>query len=341
MARPTKQGIDYFPMDVDFDNKIELFVAETGAEGYGILIMLWQMIYRGNGYFIEDNEDLKLLLRKHTFSTTETIEKVIEVALKRDIFSRKVYDLSTTYQHSINNPGRVLTSHGIQKRFFEAAKKKKVVYVIREILLVPVSDYNNLIYSGENPVSVSGNATKEKVKEKEKVEENPLTPAKKILNGQDKEPHFPTMKEAEAFFLSNNSDREESAKFWHHYNAVGWKAGGTPIQDWRSMAFKWISNSRTRFAHGNARGPDKQEPSFVKLPDFPCPLYTTRQIDGMVHKGNYQHRDFAIVRIEGVSACRSAVKNGKKEVLLALKTDAQTHSLTIRDPICHGQQWPD
>ena len=160
MARPTKQGIDFFSLDVNDDDKLDLFIAEVGAEGYGILITLWKLIYRGHGYFIEDNDDLVLLLRKRTFSAAETIVSVIKTATRRGIFSEKLH---SEYQ--------ILTSSGIQKRFFPAAKKKKEVIVRPELLLISVSEYKNIVFDSGNEVPASGNATKEKEQEKEKVKE--------------------------------------------------------------------------------------------------------------------------------------------------------------------------
>ncbi len=63
MARPLKIGLDYFPLDVSFDDNIELLEAEEGLEGFAILIKLWQKIY-SNGYYIEWNDDCLLLFCK-------------------------------------------------------------------------------------------------------------------------------------------------------------------------------------------------------------------------------------------------------------------------------------
>lgn len=159
MARPTKQGIDYFPLDTSFDMKLELFIASSGAEGFGVLVVLWQMIYRDNGYFIKYDDDLVLLLRKHTLSETETIVAVIENAINRGIFSKEKYDA-----HG------VLTSRGIQRRYLIASRKKKTVIVSRKFLLVDVSGSLNLVDSAGNKVLSSVNATKEEEKEEVKGE---------------------------------------------------------------------------------------------------------------------------------------------------------------------------
>ncbi len=179
MARPTKQGIDFFSLDCEPEAKLELFIAENGAEGFGILVMLWQMIYKGDGYYIHYDEDLVWLIRKESLSQAETIVSVIENAIKRNLFDKTLYDEQ-----------KILTSTGIQKRYFSAAKKKKEIFAVADYLLIDVSDNNNLVYSGENPVSSDengeekvsagktpvsggGNATKEKEKVKEEEESSP------------------------------------------------------------------------------------------------------------------------------------------------------------------------
>ena len=61
--RPIKAGIDYFPLDVIMDEKVELIDAKYGNAGFGVLIKLYQSIYR-NGYFLEVDEEKLLLLKK-------------------------------------------------------------------------------------------------------------------------------------------------------------------------------------------------------------------------------------------------------------------------------------
>ena len=45
MARPKKQGLDYFPLDVNVDNKLEILESEYGILGFGFIIKLFQKIY--------------------------------------------------------------------------------------------------------------------------------------------------------------------------------------------------------------------------------------------------------------------------------------------------------
>jgi len=129
VARPTKQGIDYFPLDTNFDDDLQLFIAGTGAEGLGILITIWQAIYKNNGYYICYDKKFPLKIKQKCFSNVETIVNVVENAIDYDIFDKKMFE---TY--------KILTSRGIQKRYFIAARAKKQIEYISEYMLIDVSN---------------------------------------------------------------------------------------------------------------------------------------------------------------------------------------------------------
>jgi hypothetical protein len=158
MARPTKQGIDYFPLDTDFDDDLQLFVTEVGAEGLGILITIWQAIYKGEGYYIAFDKKFPLKIKQKCFSSVETIVNVVENAIDYGIFD---VDLYKKYQ--------ILTSNGVQKRFFPAARLKKQVKIIPKYILVDVSTIENGVNAVGNGVNVVGNATNVNVDIKEDI----------------------------------------------------------------------------------------------------------------------------------------------------------------------------
>lgn len=163
MARPTKQGIDYFPMDCSFDDKTKMYLMEHEGEGLGVLVTIWQLAYSNQGYFVYAGDDLPLLIKREIGVGINVVSDCINTCLRRNIFNQNLYD---RYQ--------ILTSKAIQKRYFEAAKKKKGIQVTREFLLISVSSYKNLVYSDENPVMGGINATKEEVEVKEEVKEKEI-----------------------------------------------------------------------------------------------------------------------------------------------------------------------
>lgn len=171
MARPTKQGIDYFPLDCQFDDKIEMLLIEKGAPGLAVLVTIWQMIYSNNGYYIANNHDLCLLIKRKIDVDVNEVMDCINVCLRRGIFHKTSFD---THQ--------ILTSKAIQKRYFDAAKKKKSVIAVTEYLLISVDSSNNVVSVGINDVSDGGNATNVNVNVEVKVKEKVKVKVEKIMS---------------------------------------------------------------------------------------------------------------------------------------------------------------
>lgn len=159
MARPNKAGLDYFPLDVNVDDKIELIEAKHGLVGFGIVIKLFQQIYK-NGYFMEITEDRLLLLKKNLGVSLEMLNSVIKDSLKWNLFNEGIFEKYG-----------VLTSCGIQNRYIEATKRRKEVSFIKEYLLVDnVKDkYLNRVNVSIERVNVNINPKKDDSSTQSKV----------------------------------------------------------------------------------------------------------------------------------------------------------------------------
>lgn len=131
MARPQKIGLDYFPLDVDFfeDEKILAISGEFAVKGEIIALRLLCEIYQ-NGYFVIWSELLKNKMARLGGLSAGLIEEVVIKLVKYGFFDESLF-----CEH------KVLTSHGIQKRFFEAVKRRKDVN-FSEFLLIDVVNVN-------------------------------------------------------------------------------------------------------------------------------------------------------------------------------------------------------
>ncbi|MEN6312761.1 MAG: DUF4373 domain-containing protein [Clostridiaceae bacterium] len=162
MARPLKLGLDYFPLDVAFDDNIELVEAEFGLEGFAILIKVWQKIY-ANGYFLNWNDDTALLFAKKINTEKTKITSVINACLLRSIFDKVLYERFG-----------VLTSRGIQKRYIIACASSKRKNITMEAKYLLIEDrYKQLIteiipFTQEETAINSGESTQRKGKETER-----------------------------------------------------------------------------------------------------------------------------------------------------------------------------
>ncbi len=81
MPRPTKDGLDYFPLDVDIDNdeKMELVEAKHGLLGFAVIIRILMRIYR-NGYCYPWTEKEQLLFSSRIGVELEQVREIINDA---------------------------------------------------------------------------------------------------------------------------------------------------------------------------------------------------------------------------------------------------------------------
>lgn len=166
MARPIKQGLDYFPFDVDFfeDDKISFVSARFQEKGELIAIKLLCKIYKDNGYYYQWGEDEAVLFAKRVVgdaSRHTLVNDVVQELIKRGFFDKSIFDRF-----------KILTSRGIQVRYLQAISERKKIEITKEYWLVelPKSGLNivnrpiNEVNPPINPINRPG-STQSKPKE--------------------------------------------------------------------------------------------------------------------------------------------------------------------------------
>lgn len=167
MARPQKWGLDYFPFDVDFFDDAKLCAIRKEFNNCGELaaIKLLCAVYH-NGYFMEWNEGMRIKLYSELQDVTlEEVDRIVEGLVSWGFFDQKMY-----------RSFHVLTSHGIQKRYFAITKRRqkdpsKYLYLLPNVLTrkpgnAPQPVEGELMYA-EIPL-LSAESTRKKSKEKDK-----------------------------------------------------------------------------------------------------------------------------------------------------------------------------
>lgn len=165
LARPKKDGLEYFPLDVyaGTDDELELLEAEYGLEGFAIFIKLLQAIYK-HGYYINWSDKEKLLFSKRVNVALTLVNDVITTCLKWDLLNNSLYE-----QH------KILTSHGIQQRFLLAIGRRSAVEIYQDYLLLSESEVSatkNLVIVTKTPVNADDNPQSKVKESKEKVKES-------------------------------------------------------------------------------------------------------------------------------------------------------------------------
>lgn len=159
MARPQKEGLDYFSHDTDAvnDEKIEALRALYGNDGYAFFFILLERIYRSPNAELDvsDAETLQILARKVSV-TEEKFQEMLKTAIKRGCFNKEAFEKRG-----------VLTSNGIRKRAsvviekrevmrvrYQKAKLDSIPYPISDAETIPETPQSKVKYSKVNNICI-------------------------------------------------------------------------------------------------------------------------------------------------------------------------------------------
>lgn len=133
-------GIPYVPLDCQLDEKFDYIEAEFGLIGFAVVVKLFQRIYGGHGYYCEWNDRVALLFAHKIGAGGDVVREIVSAAIREGIFDGEM----------LKNFG-ILTSHGIQKRFAEVAKRRKEIFDNPAyVLLNCTQNFGNVDISSEN-----------------------------------------------------------------------------------------------------------------------------------------------------------------------------------------------
>lgn len=245
-------GIPYFSLDCQLDDKFGLIEAEYGIKGFAVVVKLYQKIYGEEGYYCEWTKEVELLFsRRIGFPAGDnSVSEILNTALKRGIFSKELYEKYG-----------ILTSKGIQERYLKAVQRRVNVPMLKEYLLIRCTqNYKNVDISEENVDIKSKNAyiseqsKVKKSKEKYSKEEreyigNNVSSVPSISNNKRElnndacaspSSRFikPTIQDIRAYCLErhNNVDAEV---FFDFYESKNWMIGKSKMKDWRAAVRTW------------------------------------------------------------------------------------------------------
>jgi hypothetical protein len=111
MGRPRKEGMDYFPHDVDAsqDEKIEMMRSMYGNDGYAFYFILLERIYRSEHAELDISSEVMIkAIAKKIMVTPNRLKKMIDTSVEIDLFCIEKFEKR-----------KILTSDGIKKRFLQ------------------------------------------------------------------------------------------------------------------------------------------------------------------------------------------------------------------------------
>jgi hypothetical protein len=226
MARPQKEGIDYFSVDCQFNDKVKLIQAEFGLIGIGCLLKLWQKIYGEKGYYSRWDDDVALVFAQDCKSGASVVKEVVSACLRRGIFDRDMYE---KYQ--------ILTSVGIQERYAEATDRRTSQKIEARYLLIPMP--SNWVNVDNNPINVDNNPENADDNTQSKVNKSKVNNIITTTTGARTREGMPKGHEIVEFMESRGVDDpgREAFLFMEKNDEYGW----TCLPNWQLAATRWIN----------------------------------------------------------------------------------------------------
>lgn len=183
MARPLKDGVDYWNKDVSFysDKKIRLLRSEFGAAGMYALDYILCEIYRNDGYYALFDKDWCDLVSDGAVcgGSSNFIEELVKGCVRRSFFDKRVFDMFG-----------VITSKGIQKRYIRMASRRIEIRMTKEYFLLDWDNPNEVpdeirgkillksLSGDENGVSHVGNSVNDVRNTQSKVKQSKVKQSK-------------------------------------------------------------------------------------------------------------------------------------------------------------------
>lgn len=272
MARPIKNGLDYFPLDVGFfsDIRIRRLRSRYGTDGIAVYVYILCEIYR-NGYYIDYDDDLILDISDELNLSENVTRQIMNYLLSRSLFDG-------TLAKSV----KILTAASIQRRFQEAKKGcKRDIGVVASFWLLEKEDTESFIKvrpyenksekndskSENNHNNSEKNETKKSKVKKSKVNESSVC----VPHGT----HGHTQEEVSTVIstLGYAWDDEEIQRFLDLNNELGWMYS-------LEYAVKRWEKQRKHFQNGKSGKPEPTKEE-LKLMDAYAPMMNRfRKEDG-------------------------------------------------------------
>lgn len=116
MATKHKQGLDYFPFNVDFlsDCRIRRLIKNYGPQTVSVLVKLLSVIHKYEGYYMPYNDDTVFSVGECLYMEENQVREIIQKSIEAEMFDAEKFE---QYQ--------ILTSKSIQDNYFFATERRK------------------------------------------------------------------------------------------------------------------------------------------------------------------------------------------------------------------------
>lgn len=250
MARPLKDGLDYFPKDSGFyrDRKIRALIGRFGSDGAILYDYILCEAYGDKGYYVSVDDSFQDIAAADLGMSPEKIGLILDYLLNKSML------LDGTLFKAV----KVLTSHGIQTRYQEAVRQRAVkrgVCVDGKLWLLSEAETESFI-------QVRHNDDKSR-KNYDKSEKNhSFSDGKSLKESKGKESNttlspsggsvrfVPPLVEEVREYCNERKNGIDAQEFVDFYTSKGWMIGKNKMKDWKAAVRTWEKSKKGKTTSG-------------------------------------------------------------------------------------------
>ena len=249
MARPTKTGMDYFPLDVQLSDEVEAVESVHGNDGFTVIVKAWQALYQTeNGVLDCSGELRRKTFAKRANMTEERWIDVIGTCVEAGLFDREPWET-----------GRILTSNGVRKRiakvYQEREEGRKRAEKRWKKSSTPKNPAENEAQKRAKEREKEKETKKERERETEREDNGAVEPGRRAADvKEENEAAAPGPADVAGFFGRAGIPVGIADRYYLHLTRRQ-----EPVGDWKADAVKWLYTQTKERQHDNATGSTEQQ----------------------------------------------------------------------------------
>lgn len=255
MARPIKQGLDYFPFDVDLinDRKLRKAKLKHGYQATMVYIVLLTLIYKDKGYYLDYGDDVQEdvildvidCMQGKYRPDIETVREIIH-----QLAEDRLFDLDSL-------GAGFLTSRRIQQIYYKAVSDRKTVSIdwdhwllseedmkglgsgnpiLKNYGLQVINRVNRPINPVYHPINPQSKRDESKLKENKLNIYNTSAEADDYVNFAD----IPSQTQNEPTTKCDRFNYQLFADYWNHHVAIAGPPSVREPKDWNKNRKKHL-----------------------------------------------------------------------------------------------------
>lgn len=253
MARPKKEGLDFAGWEVgvlDNDGKVDRLIEAQGIAAFTVYFYLCMHAYATHGYYLDwSYSQCATTARKlGKGASAEFVKNVVDMCFECCLFDKRLFQ-----------EYRILTSRGIQRRYWSAVHERVGKYELKQFWLLKPEECQGFDLCMQNSDFSAGNPPNST--QKKSTQKNSILQESVCSSTPEFTP--PTLNQIHAYCEKRGIVIDEE-HFLDYHAQNGWvMANGVSVKDWRARIRAWAKREKKYAATDGANEYEEMVENYV------------------------------------------------------------------------------